>query len=318
MLGEFLAYAAAGPSPPAAAPAEPAAAAGATSGAAPRTALVGGAPGGSDPLRAEFARRLRDTGLVVHEGYGSAGHPIDLAVEDPDHHGTVLVAVETDGPAYAAMRSSRDRDRLRGEQLGRLGWMHVRVWSTDLFRDPARDVARVHAAVQQAVASRAAAVPVAAQPTAPEQAASEPPAPESVSAEETPEPTTPEPAEPAEPMAPSGGSKPGSSGATTKSGAAAPSLFDDLAPSEGEEQAEPVADEFAPTADEGARQRRVRGRKAKRVIAPATNEQPDAPTLDVPTQQTKDDTDTGWGERPDESAYDRYLREQRPPHWGSD
>jgi hypothetical protein len=105
--------------------------------------------------------------------------------------------------------------------------------------------------------------------------------------------------------------------------ASAPSLFDDVATEEGEEPAEPPADEFVPTSDEGARQRRARGRKAKRVIAPATSTQPDAPTLDVPTQdvptqQTKDDTDLGWGEGHDESAHDRWLREQRPPHWGSD
>ena len=32
-------------------------------------------------------------------------------------------------------------------------------------------------------------------------------------------------------------------------------------------------------------------------------------------EQTKDDTDRGWGERPDEDAHDRWLQEQRPPHW---
>src|SRR5690349_2858640 len=177
MLRAFLAYAADGtfPAPYGDAAVE-----------APR---AGAAPGAPDPLRAEFARRLRDSGLVVHEAYGSAGQPIDLAVEDPDHAGDVLVAVETDGPAYAAMRSSRDRDRLRGEQLGRLGWMHVRVWSTDLFRDPARDVARVNAAVLQAVASRAAAVPVASEPTAAEPTAVEPTAPEPI----TPGPTAAQP-----------------------------------------------------------------------------------------------------------------------------
>jgi hypothetical protein len=184
------------------------------------------------------------------------------------------------------MRSSRDRDRLRGEQLGRLGWMHVRVWSTDLFRDPARDVARVNAAVQQAVASRAAAVPVADEPTAPPEPAAEPAVPE--------------------PSAPGPGS------------GAAPSLFDDVPAEEIPETEGPGADEFVPTTDQGARERRVRGRKAKRVIAPATSEQPDAPMLDVPTVQTKDDTDAGWGESQDESAHDRWLREQRPPHWGSD
>ncbi len=106
--------------------------------------LVDGAPAPRGGLvRAEFARRLRESGLVVHEAFGGAGHPVDLAVEDPERPGHVLVAIETDGPEYAAMHSTRDRDRLRGEQLARLGWEHVRVWTTDLFRDPARDISRV-------------------------------------------------------------------------------------------------------------------------------------------------------------------------------
>lgn len=94
-------------------------------------------------VMAEFARRLRAGGLVVHERYGSSADPIDLAVEDPNHHGRLAVAVESDGPEYAAMSSARDRDRLRAEHLGRLGWRHHRVWTRDAFRDPARDVARI-------------------------------------------------------------------------------------------------------------------------------------------------------------------------------
>ena len=61
--------------------------------------------------------------------------------------GRLVLAVESDGPQYAAMRTTRDRDRLRAEQLERLGWRHLRVWSTDVFRDPARDVARILEAV---------------------------------------------------------------------------------------------------------------------------------------------------------------------------
>lgn len=217
--------------------------------------VVGARPGASegDPLVGEFASRLRGTGLVVRERYGSAAHPIDLAVEDPDHPGSVLVAVETDGAAYAAIASSRDRDRLRGEQLGRLGWMHVRVWSTDLFRDPARDVARVNAAVTQAVSARRAAVGESVGPQA-------------------------------------------------SSALAAPVASEtEYVAGEGEVVDETGDGEFVPATDEKARQRRVaRGRKRR---------SPD---------QTRDDTDAGWGERPDESARDRWLRDQRPPHWGHD
>ncbi len=38
------------------------------------------------------------------------------------------------------------------------------------------------------------------------------------------------------------------------------------------------------------------------------------PTTAQP-EQSLDDTDAGWGERPDEDGHDRWLREQRPPHW---
>lgn len=34
-----------------------------------------------------------------------------------------------------------------------------------------------------------------------------------------------------------------------------------------------------------------------------------------PPEQTRDDTDIGWGERGDESEHERWLLEQRPPHW---
>ncbi|WP_270889282.1 AAA domain-containing protein [Pedococcus sp. 5OH_020] len=246
---------------------------------------VDGAPAAkaeSDPLRGEFARRLRESGLVVHEAYGSAQLPIDLAVEDPAHPGRVLVAVETDGPRYAAMRSSRDRDRLRGEQLRRLGWQHVRVWTTDLFRDPARDVARVHAAVQKALASQDAAASdtsgassgrQAAQSQLPQEQSGDQPSSDAPSSEQ---PSSEQPS-----------SEQPSSGQSSSEDQSA------------EESAE-KPDDFVPVADEGARQRRVRGRKKR------------AP------EQTKDDTDVGWGEHRDESAHDRWLHEQRPPHWGSD
>ncbi|MHB8186479.1 MAG: AAA domain-containing protein [Dermatophilaceae bacterium] len=131
MLRDFLSYAAQG-------------------GSQPASSRAGDVGALADPLVADLASRLRAAGLVVHAGYGTSVQRLDLAVEDPHRLGRVLVAVETDGPRYAAMSSTRDRDRLRIEQLRRLGWEHVRVWSTDLFRNPARDVARISAAVRAA------------------------------------------------------------------------------------------------------------------------------------------------------------------------
>ncbi len=99
------------------------------------------------PLVEDLARRMHAEGLVAHTAYGLGPRRIDLAVEDPRRPGTVLVAVETDGPLYGAAASPRDRDRLWVEQLRRRGWHHERVWTRDLFRDPAQEVARLVSAV---------------------------------------------------------------------------------------------------------------------------------------------------------------------------
>lgn len=46
--------------------------------------------------------------------------------------------------------------------------------------------------------------------------------------------------------------------------------------------------------------------------------EPATPPQERP-EQTKDDTDVGWGETPDPEAardeHERWLLEQRPPHW---
>ncbi len=101
-------------------------------------------------LEQDLARRLRQSGLVVHEGHGVGEDRIALAVEDREHPGRLLVAIESDGPAYARTRSVRERDRLRVDALRQRGWTHVRVWSTDLFRDPTREETRVLAAIHRA------------------------------------------------------------------------------------------------------------------------------------------------------------------------
>ena len=218
MLRDFLLYAADGGSQP-----------------ARQTPAIPSPP--PDPLVEELASRLRAEGLVVHPGYGTSGQRLDLAVEDPHRPGRVLVAVETDGLSYAAMLSTRDRDRLRIEQLRRLGWRHVRVWSTDLFRDPVRDLARVSAAVRAASAAHPAVAALAgAAPAVPAPAA-----------------------------------------------------------------ATPAASAQAVAAQAVAVQALVK---------------PGVATPRAKPEQTRDDTDAGWGEPPDSDSQDQWLREQRPPHWG--
>ncbi len=184
-----------------------------------RAARAGGIPGEGappgDPLLRYLADRLHAEGLTVELGVGRGEHRVELAVGHRSCPGRWLVAVESDGPRYAALPGVRGRDRLRARQFERLGWQHTRVWSTDLYRDPAREVARILALVKRAAAEHQSARP----------------------------------------------------------------------------------------------------RRARRA-APAPAGRPASPP-----EQTRDDTDVGWGERPEqsarpaESAHDRWLQEQRPPHW---
>jgi len=242
-----------------------------------------------DPLVADLAYRLRAEGLVVHTGYGDSAQRLDLAVEDPQRRGRVLVAVETDGLRYAAMSSTRDRDRLRVEQLRRLGWEHVRVWSTDLFRDPARDVARVSAAVRAASAARPAPTRRA------ESRRAAPGLPEIQLPDNKPD-NKPD-------------KKPDNKPGGTNLGAAMPEDADPDDVKMEEMASEDVETEDLETEDVDTEDLETEdgpAEDAKQAVAPARSK----------PEQTRDDTDAGWGERRDEDAQDQWLRDQRPPHWG--
>ena len=111
-----------------------------------------------DPLVRDLAARLRRHGLTVAESAGRGEQRIDLTVV-ANSRGRVAVAVESDGPGYAAIRNTRDRDRLRGEHLERLGWTRMQVWSTDLYRRPEDEAARLAALIEGLEPLNATATP---------------------------------------------------------------------------------------------------------------------------------------------------------------
>jgi hypothetical protein len=104
----------------------------------------------ADALEATIADRLRAAGVdVVGESNTAGGIP--LAAQHPTRKDRLVLAVETDGPAYALQPTVRDRDRLRPEQLARLGWAVHRIWSIAWVDDPDREVERVLSAYERAV-----------------------------------------------------------------------------------------------------------------------------------------------------------------------
>ncbi|MNS61262.1 hypothetical protein D3C72_942860 [compost metagenome] len=119
------------------------------------------------PFEAMVLAELRALGHQVEPQVGSAGFFIDLAVVDPDRPGRYLLGIECDGATYHSARSARDRDRLRQQVLEDLGWRIHRIWSTDWFKHPERELQRLVAAIEEARRTRVESPTPAAMPEAP-------------------------------------------------------------------------------------------------------------------------------------------------------
>jgi len=108
-----------------------------------------GLPVGS-PFEENVVGHLTKLGYIVRTQVGSQGFYIDLAIVDPENPGRYLLGIECDGAPYYAAQSARDRDRLRQEILENIGWKLHRIWSTDWFRNPERELKRVVEAIEKA------------------------------------------------------------------------------------------------------------------------------------------------------------------------
>ena len=97
--------------------------------------------------------RLERRGLKLQPQYGVSGYRIDFAAMHPDEPGRPILAIEADGAQYHSAQAARDRDRLRQENLERLGWRFHRIWSTEWFRNPELEADRALAAYEQALAA---------------------------------------------------------------------------------------------------------------------------------------------------------------------
>lgn len=95
------------------------------------------------PFEEEVYRALADKGWILHKQVGCSGYRIDLAVVDPEAPGRYLLGIECDGANYHRAKTARDRDKLREAVLRDLGWELHRVWSTDWWRDPAREIEKL-------------------------------------------------------------------------------------------------------------------------------------------------------------------------------
>lgn len=88
------------------------------------------------PFEENVIEAVRSLGYEAIPQVGVSSYFIDIGVKHVKYPFGYICGVECDGATYHSAKSARDRDRLREEVLGRLGWSLYRIWSTDWFRDP--------------------------------------------------------------------------------------------------------------------------------------------------------------------------------------
>ena len=88
------------------------------------------------PFEEHVIEAVRSLGYEAVPQVGVSSYFIDIGVKHHKYPSGYICGVECDGATYHSTKSARDRDRLREEVLGRLGWKLYRIWSTDWFRDP--------------------------------------------------------------------------------------------------------------------------------------------------------------------------------------
>ena len=93
---------------------------------------------------------MQERGYQVHQEVASYNKFVDIGVVDPDRPGRHIIGIECDGASYHSSRSARDRDRLRQMLLEDKDWKLYRIWSTDWFRSPERELERAVRAIEEA------------------------------------------------------------------------------------------------------------------------------------------------------------------------
>ena len=95
------------------------------------------------------AERLRSAGYDVDHQVGVEGFRIDLGVRHASFPLGYIAGVECDGASFHSGFTVRDRDKIRQSILERLGWNIHRVWSTDWFNSPDREMGRLIEALEK-------------------------------------------------------------------------------------------------------------------------------------------------------------------------
>ena len=94
-----------------------------------------------------IANELERLGYSVDASIGDSSCAVDLGVKRSPEAKEYILGLSFDGPRYASVQSTRDRERIRPNVLEGMGWTLYRVWAQAWGRDPKGELQKLVAAL---------------------------------------------------------------------------------------------------------------------------------------------------------------------------
>jgi len=115
---------------------------------------IGDTSEGKEPM-SEFEifvmNGLKNMGYEVVPQVGVSGFYIDIGIKHKSFPDGFIAGIECDGRTYHSSKSQRDSDLLRQNVLEDLGWNIYRIWSTDWWLDPKKELRKVDRYLQKLI-----------------------------------------------------------------------------------------------------------------------------------------------------------------------
>lgn len=83
---------------------------------------------------------LVEKGFMVETQIGIGGYSIDLAIKKDNKY---VLGIECDGKLYHSTKSARERDYHRQKYLESRGWKIHRIWSTNWWKNPVKEIEKI-------------------------------------------------------------------------------------------------------------------------------------------------------------------------------
>ena len=115
---------------------------------------IGNTTEGKEPM-SEFEifvmNGLKKMGYEVVPQVGVSGFYIDIGIKHKSFPDGFIAGIECDGRTYHSSKSQRDSDLLRQNVLEDLGWNIYRIWSTDWWLDPKKELRKLDRYIQKLI-----------------------------------------------------------------------------------------------------------------------------------------------------------------------